>query len=427
MRVTAEGRNFLILSTCTMSVPTPVIIPQKLAFLASNEGSPLLDRVLRDLRDDLALGSSDWMRALPVWQRTALLEQRALRVKALRKQSRAAEMLFTPLGMQQMTHETLAQYKAGRIPEGVRTIADFCCGMGGDSLRIAPDLSVFGVDRDSETLRAYLHNTALFRPASAVQADVTRFEARVDGVFLDPARRVLSGKRSGEDRDFDTEPEPGWSAISDIVRKFGNTVLKLGPGVRLPDDLAEEECEFLGLRDECLELSVRTGAFGRRGWVRAVELPSGESVEARACDLNDTFGNTAEPGEWFYEPVKCVVRAHLFGVLAERYGLWQLDARTAYLSGAARVESPLLKRYRVLKTLPVDERVLRAEITAGEIGTLEIKKRGLDIVPEDWRKKLKPQGPGPNAATLVFTRLEGKPAVLRVERERDGDEDSALH
>ncbi len=398
-----------------MSVPIPVIIPQKLAYLASPEGALFLDRVMHDGRDDLALASSNWMRALSAGQRTTLLEQRALRAKGMRKQSRAAEMLFTPLGMQQMTNETLGEYKAGRIPEGVRTIADFCCGMGGDSLRLAPDLSVFGVDRDSETLRAYLHNTALFRSCFAVQADVTRFEARVDGVFLDPARRELSGKRSGEDRDFDVEPEPGWSAIAAIVRKFGNTVLKLGPGVRLPDALAEEECEYLGLRDECLELSVRTGAFGRRGWVRAVEMPSGASVEARACDLDDTFGNTGEPGAWFYEPVKCVVRAHLFGVLAERYGLWQLDARTAYLSGSARVESPLLKRYRVLKTLPVDERVLRAEIAAGEIGTLEIKKRGLDIVPEEWRKRLKPQGR--NAATLVFTRLEGKPAVLRVERD----------
>lgn len=380
-----------------------------------------------DARDDLGLGSSDWMRALPVWQRTALLEQRGLRVRALRKQSRAAEMLFTPLGMQQMTAETLAVYKAGRIPEGVRAIADFCCGMGGDSLRLAPDLSVFGVDRDLETLRAYLHNTRLFRPGEAVravQADVTRFEARVDGVFLDPARRVLAATRSGDDRDFDTEPEPGWSALAEIVRKFGNTVLKLGPGVRLPDDLAEEEREYLGLRDECLELSVRTGAFGRRGWVRAVELPSGASVEARACDLDDTFGNTAAPGAWFYEPVKCVVRAHLFGVLAERHGLWQLDARTAYLSGDARVESPLLKRYRVVKTLPVDERALRAEIAAGEIGTLEIKKRGLDVVPEEWRKRLKPRGP--NAATLVFTRLEGKPAVLRVERDREGKKDLGL-
>ncbi len=375
-----------------------------------------------DPRDDLSLASSPWLRALPAWQRTALLEQRGLRLRGLRKQKRAAEMLFTPLGLQQMTTDEIARYKAGRLPDGVRALADLCCGPGGDSLPVAPHIAVFGVDRDAEALRAYRHNVAVHRPlgaggaAMAVLADVTRFEARtgrLDGIFLDPARRTLADTH--RDRDFDTEPEPGWEALTALTRKFGNAVLKLGPGTRLPDDLAEEECEYIGLRDECLELTVRTGAFGRRGWVRAVELPAGAVVEATVADREDSFGNVQEPGAWFYEPVKSVVRAHLFGIVAARHGLWQLDARTAYLGGHEAVESPLLKRYRVLKVLPVDERTLRAELAADDIGTVEIKKRGLDIVPEQWRKKLKPKGP--NATTLVFTRLQGKPAVMRVERQ----------
>ena len=109
---------------------------------------------------------------------------------------------------------------------------------------------------------------------------------------------------------------------------------------------------------------MRTGDFGRPGWVRAVELPAGAVIEAPAADIPDSFGEVGEPGPWFYEPVKSVVRAHLFGVLAARHGLWRLDARTAYLAGAERVESPLLKRYRVTKILPVDEKVLRAELAA---------------------------------------------------------------
>jgi hypothetical protein len=260
-----------------------------------------------------------------------------------------------------------------------------------------------------------------------VRADVTRLETRpgtVDGIFMDPARRTLA--ESYGERDFDAEPEPGWDSLAAITRRFGNAALKLGPGTRLPDLFGDAhldyECEYIGLRDECLELTVRTGAFGKPGWVRAAELypvgPQGFAaavVEAPAADLDATFGNVSEPGSWFYEPVKSVVRAHLFGVLAERHGLWQLDGRLAYLGGNARVESPLLKRYRMLRVLPCDEAVLKAEIAAREVGILEIKKRGLDIKPEDWRKRLKPRGP--NTATLVFTRLQGKASVLWVERD----------
>ncbi len=373
---------------------------------------------MRDSGDDLALASAPWMRELAVGERTALLEQRALRAKALHKHSRASEMLFTPLGMQQMTSELLARYKAQRLPSGVRAIADLCCGLGGDSWHLPPEIAMIGVDVSRETLQAYRHNTALFRAASAVQADVTRFHARVDGIFLDPARRALASL-SGK-RDFDAEPEPGWEAILELVRRFRNAAVKLGPGARLPEAFEEEEREYLGLHDECLELTVRTGSFGRRGWVRAVELPAEAVMEAQACDIPDSFGRVEVPGKYFYEPVKCVIRAHLFGILAQREGLWQVDGKLAYLSGDRSVETPLLKRYHVLKILPCDEAVLRKELAAGDVGILEIKKRGLDVIPEEWRKKLKPRGN--NSATLVFTRLEGKASVLWVAPDRDAAE-----
>src|SRR5690606_1844156 len=189
-RARVAGRNFPILSTSTMSVPTPVIMPPKLASLGTPEGAALLRRVMDDGRDDLSLAATPWMRVLPAWQRTALLEQRGLRARGLRKQSRAAEMLFTPLGLQQMTAEALGRYKASRLPAGATRLADLCCGPGGDSLHLAPSVSVLGVDRDPETLRAWRHNVALHRPgapALAVRADVTAFAARVDGILLDPA------------------------------------------------------------------------------------------------------------------------------------------------------------------------------------------------------------------------------------------------
>jgi hypothetical protein len=280
MRVITAALDFLTLPIKVRSVPTPTIINSKLAFLTSPAGASLLSQVMVDPREDLQLASASWMREAGPQARAALLQQRALRIKAKRKHSRAAEMLFTPLGFQQLTPEPLARYKARRLPEGIRVLADFCCGLGGDSLHVASTVSLIGVDTSWDTLLAYKHNVGLFRETLATQADVNHFHPRVDGILLDPARRSLSQGA----RDFDAEPEPGWEEIVTLVARFRNAVIKLGPGAKLPESLVEEEREFLGWHDECLELTVRTGVFGKPGLVRAVELPGETSVEALAAD-----------------------------------------------------------------------------------------------------------------------------------------------
>ena len=108
------------------------------------------------------------------------------------------------------------------------------------------------------------------------------------------------------------------------------------------------------------------------------------------------------PGAFLFEPVKAVVRAHLFGVLAARHGLWQIDPRIAYLSGNQPVHSPLLKTYRVLRELPFDLKAIKDFLGKEEVGRLEVKKRGVGLVPEEFRAGLKLAGA--NEGTLIFTR-----------------------
>jgi hypothetical protein len=62
-----------------------------------------------------------------------------------------------------------------------------------------------------------------------------------------------------------------------------------------------------------------------------------------------------------------------------------------------------LKTYEVLETLPLDEVAIRKALAAKGIGKLEIKKRGVDITPEELRPKLKLKGEG--AATLILTKV----------------------
>jgi len=114
--------------------------------------------------------------------------------------------------------------------------------------------------------------------------------------------------------------------------------------------------------------------------------------------------------EFVYEPDNAVVRSHLIGQLAEQIGATIFAPEIAYLTAGEKIESPWLKGYRVLDEMAFDRKKLKAYLKERSIGTLEIKKRGSDIVPEQLRKEVAPKGKG--AATLIVTRVGDAHRVL---------------
>ncbi len=64
--------------------------------------------------------------------------------------------------------------------------------------------------------------------------------------------------------------------------------------------------------------------------------------------------------------------------------------------------------------LPLDVKTIKRVLAARGIGTLEIKKRGVDIDPAAFRSKLSLRGDG--AATLILTRIAGERVAILAER-----------
>jgi hypothetical protein len=64
----------------------------------------------------------------------------------------------------------------------------------------------------------------------------------------------------------------------------------------------------------------------------------------------------------------------------------------------------------VLDNLVFDRKKLKAYLREKNIGVLEIKKRGSDVVPEELRKEMQLKGEG--AATLIITRVGDAHRVL---------------
>ena len=106
-----------------------------------------------------------------------------------------------------------------------------------------------------------------------------------------------------------------------------------------------------------------------------------------------------------------MIRAGLVADLAEQLNATGLDPHIAYLTGTTPSSTPLATSYRIDMVMPYKIKALRSWVRNNRIGQLTIKKRGLDVTPEELRKILLGKGHGDGTATLILTRI-GKQRVV---------------
>ncbi len=140
----------------------------------------------------------------------------------------------------------------------------------------------------------------------------------------------------------------------------------------------------------------------------------GDSVhELRAAD--DAADEPArELGAFLHEPDGAVIRARLIGDVARSLEAGMLDPQIAYLTSDAALTSPFVQSFRVREELPTDVKALARALRERGIGTLEIKKRGVDVDPAALRTKLKLRGD--DSATLLLTRVGTKRRAILADR-----------
>ncbi|MFG2770535.1 SAM-dependent methyltransferase [Streptomyces sp. NPDC048350] len=375
--------------------------------LLSPEGQTLL-AALRDYdpAQELAVASR-LRREHPAELVSAALGQARLRQRAVAKfgAEDAYRMYFTPHGVEQSTRATVGAYRAKRLHGlGVRGVADLCGGIGGDALAFArAGIAVLAVDRDPLTAEVARANAAALGLADLIEvrcADVTEIDTSpYDAVFVDPARR------GGRGRIFDPEAySPPLSWAVEAARTAPHAALKIAPGI--PHEAVPEEAEAEWISDGG-DVKEAVLWFGTSpGTRRATLLPSGASLTGRG--LPDP---TVRPvGRYLYEPDGAVIRAHLVAEVAEELDGGLIDETIAYVTADALTPTPYATAYEITDELPFNLKKLKALLREREVGTLTVKKRGSAVEPEEIRRRVKPKGP--NAATVVLTRVAGAPTML---------------
>jgi hypothetical protein len=382
-----------------------LLTPEGLSLLSS---LPHWDSTRDIVRDVSALRAAGHSPALVA----AVLHQSRLRAKAVAKFGPFAEsMLFTTAGLEQATRLRVAGLHANRYREaGLAHVADLGCGIGADALAMAGlDLTVTAVERDEVTAAIAAFNLASWPSATVIHGDATDFAIdEVDAVFLDPARRT-SSKRSMDPAD--------WSPSLDFAFGLAERVpvgVKLGPGMDRDLIPAGWEAQWISVDRDVVELGVWSGSLARAGVGRSALVigPNGAAELNAAADSVDE--HVAALGEYLYEPDGAVIRARLIGDLARELDARMLDSTIAYLSSDTQVSTPFASCFRILETFALDEKLLKRELAKRSIGTLEIKKRGVDIDPATLRTRLSLRGEA--SATLILTRSAGTRVALLAER-----------
>ena len=411
----------------------------ELAGVLTPEGFELLNRLWREgtyaSADMLKLGESLRSAGYQPAVVNSVLTQLKLRTHAeIKFGPFVDQMLFTDAGLQQATSLQVAAHHARRFSRaGVDEVVDLGAGLGADALAIAGiDIPVTAVEIDETTAAATTINLMAFPHAKVEVADALEWvqqhpiDAGVTrGYWLDPARRKTLSH--GTVRIFDPEAfSPPLSFVEELADAGYALGVKLGPA--LAHDVIPEtaEAQWVSLHGNIVE-AVLWFNMAQRADVRrsalvidktgAAELTAatgfGQSPQVPVVGVDGATG-------YLYEPNGAVIRAGLITDLMVTHFMAddptdadagrQLDKHIAYFCSDTYVATPFATAYRIVEVLPYKVKTLRQYLKEHHVTRLDIKKRGVDVAPEELRRTLM-QGSNSKKATagehttLVLTRI----------------------
>ncbi len=380
-----------------------MITVDDVAFLRSRHGTKALENAAAlaftpdSLIADIAeLRSRYGERAAP------LAETVRCRRRAVGRLRDPQQWLITDEALQQATTQIVAARRAAEIarlfPGGV--VHDVTCSVGAELVELAAAEGIGGVvgsDLDPVRLAMAAHNA---NGVTLLRANALTPTSTADVLLADPARR------SGGARVF--RPDDFSPPLLDVLTTYAGRPLavKCAPGLDYGtlrarfgfDGQVQITSLDGGVREACLWTELGDGVSQRATVLRGHE--HGVRVE-EITDLAPDESRVGPPGRWIVDPDGAIVRAGLVRHWAVRHDLWQLDPKIAYLTGDA---VPAGERgFAVLDQLPLKEKLLRKALHARDCGSLEILVRGVDVDPDELRKRLRLNGSAPFA--LVITRI----------------------
>ncbi|MDR0489408.1 MAG: hypothetical protein LBG99_08480 [Propionibacteriaceae bacterium] len=426
-------------------------------WLVSSEARPYIDQAASYSDPSSLSAGTSLRRELSPDRAAAVLDLVSLRRRAHKKLGDMADHLFlTQDSLEQATRWEVALWRARHLAAlGITRVTDAGCGVGIDSVAFhTMGISVTALERDSVlatlasanlALGTTFHDPKLTEPSNPQETPdpgssglhegptspsgdistslvpgnaptpwevhVTDLTAHTDwlprdqdhALYLDPARRNAH-RRSWDIRDL----SPSWEFVESMInRRTSPVIIKLAPG--FPRRLLPENTDvtWVSHRGDLVETTLWAipQARSRREAVivdGATEhrLPTGDDAPA-----------PGPVGTYVYEPDPAVIRARAIPTLASFTSTHPIADHIAYLTGNDLHQTRFASVFAVEEIQVFSPKALKAWVASRDIGTLEIKVRGLDIDPASFRRTLKLTGR--NQATVILTPSpEGAKALI---------------
>lgn len=319
-------------------------------------------------------------------------------------------ILFPPqLNLEQSSSEKTALYKSG-ILKGNKFI-DLTSGFGIDAFYLSQNFDdITLIEQNSELLKIVENNWGILgRKAKFINLKLEDFlngnQEHFDVIYLDPARRDEQKNKVFllEDLSPDIlEIQEKLRSISDLV------VIKLSPLIDLKYLVSVlpgiSRMDIIALKNDVKEVVVFLSSEKMDKIIcNCVNLESGESVFSFTFGEEETAQSEySEPERYIYIPNHSILKAGVFNLVSQKFGLKKLHPNSHLYTSGERIEN---FPGRIFEMESVDSKSIKKK------GQFNIIAKNYPLKPEEIKKKYGLKDGGDQY--LIFTQSKKGKIILK--------------
>ena len=303
------------------------------------------------------------------------------------------------LSMEQCSSEATALYKAALCKGDI--LIDLTGGLGVDFSFMAKNYKqAYYIETQHELtqLAQCNFNTLNLNQSKVIQDDavsfLNSFEGIADTIFIDPARRNDTGKKTVLIEDC----TPNLLEIDNLLTtKAQRVIIKLSPMLDITHALNSlsnvTEVHIISVNNECKELLFIKDKVRKDEDIQLICInlltnkKDASFTFTKAEENTSSISHTDEPKRYLYEPNSSILKAGAYRSLGARYGLMKLHPNSHLYTSDTLIDSFPGRKFQIKEVISPNKKEIKAHFK--DITQANIATRNYPFSVADIRKQTK--------------------------------------